>query len=1029
MPSISSLLLGILLLGRLDGQCLVEGCLSCRLSPTYCQVCNNLLKFVSDGNGHCVPQLGLENCSMSVVAGECLQCDPGFVLLGKICTTDHCSRYSADGQACLECKAGYYLRGKKCINMPFFAGVPHCSVFSSVTTCLHCEVGYHLTEPNLCEVNLPNCLRHTDHGCHTCAPNKFSTTPLIVDNPNTLWEILDEYTRYGVAGSSTKTCGSGSVANCAVYDTATTCAVCATGYYKDVNSQCVAVSPLIAQCVEYSSATVCSKCNPGFFFDGTICRANPGVNLIPNCLFYTSPSVCKRCLPNNFFNGSECGPILPVNIVPNCQYYSSSTQCELCLLGFYLSGNTCVAAKEIIPNCVKHAQSECLFCQAGFFVSGGACVAVSTPIDNCSRYSAETVCQECEPSFFLAAGECAPILIDQCNIHIEPGLCMYCNAGYISNGQCSPSTAITNCFANGAGSTCEICNETFMTAGDNRNICRPISQVVIPNCATYNTLTECAFCKPSFWLDSTTFECKPASPIANCLTLATATTCMFCNPGYFVTASGTCSVATGGTIARCRVYSAANRCLYCDKDYVPSMDQKTCLAGPWADSNCLYAKVNNYCLFCKEGFYTTDSGSCLPSFKEIPDCKQYDLNGNCVICKAGFYQSGPLCQPTSTSVANCFTQDSPSTCDLCQPGFFASGGVCQPLVTPHCAATISDNLCAFCEAGYRLEANVCITASPVVAHCVRQTSATVCGECEPGFFVSSGTCVARYTPGQCKHTASDTQCLICKPGFYPNAGVCQAASPSVNNCAEYASDQSCTTCWSAYYISGGACVPHSPAYVAKCAEYISLGQCKYCETGYFPSATKNVCNPVTTTVANCAFYAADGVCGVCAAGSALNPSGACFAKCQQADLTRCTRCAVDYFWNGTACQAMNPKIANCLEYSVMATCSLCAPGFRLTKDNVCEQNLPVPDLTCSYSDLMRCNLCQQGYYVKNGECVKVPAANEVFGCLVYDENMLCDVCHPAYGQLAKKAPCTLNAKLPPMLQFSTLSEALSALLP
>ena len=198
----------------------------------------------------------------------------------------------------------------------------------------------------------------------------------------------------------------------------------------------------------------------------------------------------------------------------------------------------------------------------------------------------------------------------------------------------------------------------------------------------------------------------------------------------------------------------------------------------------------NACASCNEGFYLSDSQTCIPFLCEegqegTSQCKRCEdqidrvsNNNDCAECFSGFYLENQRCFPfdcvtgTGDSCKYCVDQvvrTSDRDCSHCNDGFTLDSETkrcvpyeCEPAKEEGdgCASCVSDqslrtrhNACATCFPGYTLQEDQtcqaidCITTSSGrgCATCVAQNLRLTnrdCGSCHSGYYLNNNRCYA-----------------------------------------------------------------------------------------------------------------------------------------------------------------------------------------------------------------------------------------------------------------------------------------------
>lgn len=221
--------------------------------------------------------------------------------------------------------------------------------------------------------------------------------------------------------------------------------------------------------------------------------------------------------------------------------------------------------------------------------------------------------------------------------------------------------------------------------------------------------------------------------------------------------------------------------------------------------------------------------------------------------------------------------------------------------------------------------------------------------------------------------------------------------------------------------------------VDRCKIYNEAGQCLYCIRDSFLNATSGACQeiPFEALLPNCNVYSSPTTCYQCDANYAIS-NGNCVAasalpNCAvQRILGVCEVCTDGTLVVNGSCAYAGAR-ANCAAYT-NGTCSACQKGYALDPTiGVCwnaSQVMGQIDPNCEDSLVntgQYCNVCRQGYYLTNGQCVHV-TSDQSEGCFVFDwrDSTKCLVCMPGF-EIDVTDRCTFAG-----LQTTGISDPLSS---
>ena len=581
-------------------------------SNTVCSYCEK--GYVLHSDGYCEKYTSPfcdDNYSLFTVEFEANSSSPIYIDLGRSGLYLH-----PHPPGCNSCKTGYAAYeqpGSKfvCLKSQFL--LDHTNLIGTITTgfvencknyyyetsgntitCVVCEDSYTLTITNKCvqASTVNNCAYaseitsngETTYSCETCLDGFIFVSGL---------------------------CTEGTIVNCKTYTISKTaktqnCAVCNDGYYS-AGSTCIQGS--IANCLVYDSATNCISCSSGF----QSIKLKDNVSL---CLEIPVKMRCKGFDEENFSSGdlscSECNPgyvavVKTINDpssycfkfpgVDNCFKYNreakfskSTLECTQCNLEFFLNlGNKqCVSRSPIDPNCTYlHITSdECLKCKTSYFLDTDKLTCIKNPegINFCRTYSDAVTCVNCNKDKFLENNTCLDIPVE---------------------------SKVANCLYYNETKECIECEETFALES------KKCIAGIATNCLTYETAKKCATCKTGFgkFTENDNINCIPFTD-ENCAvsTLVHPFECLQCNVLYYPK-DGLC-VDVDSKIKFCLVYDTANTCAICESAYALSIDKKTCdtneFISSFKDVNCERNRLVSpaECAACQVGYYFKDN-SCL----------------------------------------------------------------------------------------------------------------------------------------------------------------------------------------------------------------------------------------------------------------------------------------------------------------------------------------------------------------------------------------------------------------------------------
>ena len=244
---------------------------------------------------------------------------------------------------------------------------------------------------------------------------------------------------------------------------------------------------------------------------------------------------------------------------------------------------------------------------------------------------------------------------------------------------------------------------------------------------------------------------------------------------------------------------------------------------------------------------------------------------------------------------------------------------------------------------------------PCVAPCKTcvSTSATTCTSCFGASFVSGTSCVG------CKDTFA-TSCpddinyaTGCITGYSPFNGACQACATNCLTCGSAGPDK-CDTCTEGYVvIFGTSNCTQCYGGCGSCAE-LNPGSCLTCPDGSYVDKNTSTCQSCSSVCITCT---SETVCLSCINKYILS-NDFCFLQldfCISQSNSTCTQCYTGYSITGRKCVA-----TGC---NTTATCLSCEQGLYLKSGNCLSCSAGANCFTCVASQPTKCLLCVSGFYI------------------------------------------------------------------
>lgn len=349
-------------------------CQSCSINATHAFVSKpwNSVVTSTSPQSLCLPFPLTPNCTLysqnntnpSQNTFNCLQCANGFFYnstsancVARTLNESNCATLSQTADLCTACNSGFYLNqtGTACI--PFPTGVPRCSVYSDIQTCVSCIAGYYVAN-NTCTLSatVADCQNYTANGtCSVCSSGYYLTNNTCVVATATGCLTYTNITAcalcpagYGLqpnTASGTVDCAQISISSCQLTNSVApfACLVCQTGFYPDSTGNCQQVAQTVSNCAIYDTNVTCRTCKPGTVLSPsrTICDPVTYSQLTDSLCtdsFASSQPICAQCSPGYFLANGSCYAAAGQSTNPGCLYFdfASQTSCLLCQSGYYM---------------------------------------------------------------------------------------------------------------------------------------------------------------------------------------------------------------------------------------------------------------------------------------------------------------------------------------------------------------------------------------------------------------------------------------------------------------------------------------------------------------------------------------------------------------------------------------------------------------------------------------------------------------------------------------------------------------------
>lgn len=690
----------------------------------------------------------------------------------------------------------------------------------------------------------------------------------------------------------------------------------------------------------------CAACRPGFkkVLDGSsnLVACAP-IEFCDSLFGFQSVNKCASCLPGWTWKTTVAGGVATID------------------------GEVCLRQKD--TNCfLSDVNDLCYICKTGFrFNYDGVCEAVELPLCASAQYSEipttiSTLANYPElrvKAFDMGAGcrSCASPTLAV--LPVTPGRSMKACARspYARRQNFPPSTVfVHNCkaYLSGISPSCSVCEQNFVISTDGKSC---LDLRAFPGCSAVNKVTGmCTSCQTGFVLVKGLCEVPriPNCKVYSTSPLAQGQQCDLCAPG-FVSYVHTC---VPGTVNLCETYDLVTKaCTKCLTGNFLAEIQGTqyCLAIR-PEFNCssvdqtLVASRRLACSVCSSAEYiiapaaATFTDICLP-LQVIDGCKVYANTGalltsvlTCQTCQDGFFRhTETSCLPRKRIVPRCLTyHQNYDFCSTCEPAHYLSNNkTCEPYPTGiyGCQVYTSNTTCAECSPGMYLTATLTCAAVEdlnLVPNCLKYINETNCQSCSAGYILTgSNTCLAAVAKS-CKTYLSENKCDQCLAGY----GLKERAGTNIVDCVKKFNANclligdffpfDCLQCNKFYFLSSGRCFPIKTV-ISNCASYLSETECKSCDPGYILSSDKLSCVTlatynITTDVCSDVRYEPKPTCTLCDFGYVFSPVPGVCEKCSYSIEEGCAVCSMT---NRSLCDVCNTgyynKNGTCMPWNVTST--------------------------------------------------------------------------------------------------------------
>lgn len=719
MSRLTILLLTLTVPTSITASCGV-GTLSCSKSSGTPKsvICDFFNSYVLDPKTFSCKKTSVPNCLVPKLphsSSSCYLCKNGHVIDSQTnqCVPvqaqslkENCEQYSTPSFSCLKCASDFYVSAGACMSLGE-ERIEYCDIYKSQTECQVCQPGTYL-EDKKCKVFSPiqNCYLHRNIKCDRCQDDHFlnssanppfnQSTFLFNTFDFSMYVKSDPTYEYFTRDFSSEVCQKGSINQCKVYDSFSTCKECHEGYYVNTSKRCDRLQePPISGCEVYTSATVCAKCKFKYILNQSTGQCSEAKDVESCAEYHATQNKCIRCEKKLYLSGSGMctGERVDSVSIASCEETApDKDECLECKEGYSLSSRNKFCYKDIV-NCTDQVKSneidkfhtcrtckenfypsedkskcneakilrclelvpqknECQKCEDGFYFESEKAQCVNQFVENCEEYIPQTnQCKKCS-NLYYQQGEYCLLIISSELCQESDGLrneCAKCKPQYLKSGTtCSSldprslevidSKCISNTETTKTSDCTECAEDHFILAGTNRAVLA--EDMTVLNCAKVDyTNGKCVQCVENSSGDGSKCLAPDSSLTSECLQLM--------ENSFTTLANGNC--------AKCRDIR---------QNYLDSTNNYcTRRTNPTINENCAeFPEDDGDCLSCQENFFPHAESElrdqCVntaefPGYNTITNCTIYDINKQtCFLCRQGYKLNidGKTCQLNAYTV-------------------------------------------------------------------------------------------------------------------------------------------------------------------------------------------------------------------------------------------------------------------------------------------------------------------------------------------------------------------------------------------
>lgn len=535
---------------------------------------------------------------------------------------------------------------------------------------------------------------------------------------------------------------------------------------------------------------------------------------------------------------------------------------------------------------------------------------------------------------------------------------------------------------------------------------KPVCKENTNYCLRCNNVTKiCQKCEKDIFIPDNEGGCVPSKKCilgkGHCLECEdNSFLCKVCEDRYFPDENGGCSYSND-----CEI-SYQGECLKCKEGFILiGTDIKICKSLNSEDlKNCdRVNSIDGLCDLCKNGFYLNSGDrKCI----NTENCKQ-SLFGLCEECATLYYldKKDDKCKKQNEIFKNCKQTINGINCDICKENYyFNEEGICIDI--NFCAKEAPYIKCQKCFDGYfpTSYGDSCTTDKNCY---LGDKDYGFCKQCQTEFYIDfqDGKCKSNREENDFKYCrAADGQCYDCVYGSYLG----KDNKCSLSKYCEESDKGICIQCIDNYHLG----LDNICTEIDKCIYSDYYGICTECEKNYYYNRTSKKCEIEKENFENCKITNYEGnSCDSCKKNFYINRTDhLCYTNTEKNDFYKCINlreneeycivCEEGYFLGYIDHKCTT--IDGCDISKNENKCLKCDSDYFCfdAKTERCEYNDEIISeeklfyFNCNQTnkDGNACEICRDGYDLKNGlcvdnsHCIEKNEDGNCLKCITYDED-------------------------------------------